>query len=243
MLRCHEHTSMLEQWKLTPKQIELVEKAGFGYLRLIPSFSLDNSLISALIERWRRETNTFHLPVGEMAITLEDVGLILGLAIEGKPVVGVHSNSPSAVCEKLLGKAPEDLNGGMLKLTWLKECFSKCPEDASTETIERYTRAYILYLVGSTIFSTTTGNKVSIMYLPFFENFEEAGKFAWGAAALAFLYRTLGNASLKSQGTISGSLTLLQVDTIISLISFLVLTLVVVGFGFVGKQMDVSMVE
>lgn len=211
VLRCHEHTSMLEQWKLAPKQIELVEEAGFGCLRLIPSLSLDNSLISALVERWRRETNTFHLAVGEMTITLEDVGLILGLAIDGKPVKGASSVTPSSACETLLGKVPEDLTGGMLKLTWLKEHFSKCPEDASSETIERYTRAYLLYLVGSTIFSTTTGNKVPIMYLPLFENFDEAGKYAWGAAALAMLYRTLGNASLKSQGTISGSLTLLQV--------------------------------
>lgn len=215
MLRCHEHTSMLEQWKLTPKQVELVEKAGFGYFRLIPTIYLDNSLISALVERWRRETNTFHLPVGEMTITLEDVGLLLGLPIDGKPVIGVTSKTPSSVCENLLGKVPEDLNGGMLKLTWLKECFSKCPEDAPIEKLERHTRAYLLYLVGSTIFSTTTGNKVSVMYLPLFENFDEAGKFAWGAAALAFLYRALGNASLKSQSTISGSLTLLQVtDTL-----------------------------
>lgn len=213
MLRCHEHTSMLEQWKLSPKQIELVEKAGFGSLRKIPSFALDNSLISALVERWRRETNTFHFPVGEMTITLEDVGLILGLAIDGKPVVGpASSGGPGTVCENLLGKAPDDLNGGMLKLTWLKESFSKCPEDAPIEIVERYTRAYLLYLVGSTIFSTTTGNKVSIIYLSFFENFDEAGQYAWGAAALAFLYRTLGNASLSSQGTISGSLTLLQVQ-------------------------------
>lgn len=211
MLRCHEHTSMLEQWKLSPKQVELVDKSGFGYFRLIPTIYLDNSLISALVERWRRETNTFHLPVGEMTITLEDVGLLLGLPIDGKPVIGVTSKTPSTVCENLLGKVPEDLNGGMLKLTWLKDCFSKCPEDASIETLERHTRAYLLYLVGSTIFSTTTGNKVSVMYLPLFENFDEAGKFAWGAAALAFLFRALGNASLKSQSTISGSLTLLQV--------------------------------
>ncbi|KAG4920942.1 hypothetical protein JHK86_049755 [Glycine max] len=34
--------------------------------------------------------------------------------------------------------------------------------------------------------------------------------YAWGAAALAFLYRALGNASLKTQSTISGCLTLLQ---------------------------------
>jgi hypothetical protein len=51
VLRCHEHTSKLGEWKLSPKQIELVEKAGFGYLRKIPAISLDNPLISALVER------------------------------------------------------------------------------------------------------------------------------------------------------------------------------------------------
>ncbi|KHG04238.1 hypothetical protein F383_29459 [Gossypium arboreum] len=85
-----------------------------------------------------------------------------------------------------------------------------CPENATIEEIEHHTRAYLLYLVGSTIFSTTTGNKVPVMYLPLFENFENAGRYAWGAAALAFLYRALGNASVRSQSTICGCLTLLQ---------------------------------
>lgn len=214
VLRCHEHTSMLDQWKLTPKQIKLVEKAGFGYLRLLPAMSLDNALIAALVERWRRETNTFHLSVGELTITLEDVALLLGLAIDGEPVIGPIS-APSAACEKLLGRVPDDLNGGMVKLTWLKEFFSECPEDALLEETERCTRAYLLYLVGSTIFSTTTGNKVPVMYLSLLENFEEAGKFAWGAGALAFLYRSLGNASLKSQSTVSGCLTLVQVKKLL----------------------------
>ncbi|KAL0346178.1 UNVERIFIED_CONTAM: protein MAIN-LIKE 2 [Sesamum radiatum] len=189
-LRCHEHTSKLDRWLLTEKQIELVKRAGFGYLRLIPAISLDNPLISALVERWRRETNTFHMTVGEMTVSLEDVAYLLGLPIDGKPILGT--------------------SGGMVKLSWLKETFSECPEDASVEDIECRTRAYLLYLVGSTIFSTTTGNKVPVMYLPLFENFDEAGKYAWGAAALSFLYRALGNASLRSQSTISGCLTLLQ---------------------------------
>ncbi|XP_057455217.1 protein MAIN-LIKE 2-like isoform X2 [Lotus japonicus] len=209
VLRCHEHTSLLDQWKLTPIQIKLVEKAGFGYLRLLPAMSLDNALIAALVERWRRETNTFDLSVGELTITLEDVALLLGLAIDGEPVIGPIS-APGSVCEKLLGRVPEDLNGGMANLTWLKEFFSECPEDASPEQTECCTRAYLLYLVGSTIFSTTTGNKVPVMYLSLFENFDRAGKFAWGAGALAFLYRALGNASLRSQSTISGCLTLVQ---------------------------------
>ncbi|KAJ8748593.1 hypothetical protein K2173_007583 [Erythroxylum novogranatense] len=211
-LRCHEHTSKLGEWKLTAKQIELVEKAGFGYLRKIPAISLDNPLISALVERWRRETNTFHFTVGEMTVTLQDVALLLGLAIDGKPVIGITYTTCSLVCEKLLGKAPDSnyASGGMVKLSWLKEFFSQCAEDAPIEEVQRCTRAYLLYLVGSTIFSTTTGNKVPVMYLPLLENFEEAGKYAWGAAALAFLYRALGNACVKSQSTICGCLTLLQ---------------------------------
>ncbi|KAL1812745.1 protein MAIN-LIKE 2 isoform X2 [Daucus carota subsp. sativus] len=211
-LRCHEHTSKLDQWRLTPKQIELITNAGFGYLRLIPAISLDNPLISALVERWRRETNTFHFTVGEMTVTLEDVGFLLGLPIDGDPVIGVTYTSCEAVCMKYLGRAPDSgsTSGGMVKLSWLKETFFWCPEDAKFEDIERHTRAYLLYLVGSTIFSTTTGNKVPVMYLPLFENFILAGKYAWGAAALSFLYRALGNASLKSQSTISGCLTMLQ---------------------------------
>ncbi|KAK7287524.1 hypothetical protein RIF29_00805 [Crotalaria pallida] len=211
-LRCHEHTSKLDQWTLTPKQIELVEKAGFGYLRSIPAISLDNPLISALVERWRRETNTFHLNVGEMTVTLKDVALLLGLAIDGEPVIGITYTACSSVCEKYLGRVPESgyTSGGMVKLSWLKEFFFRCPEDAPIKVIEQHTRAYLLYLLGSTIFSTTTGNKVPVMYLPLFENFERCGRYAWGAAALAFLYRALGNASLKTQSTISGCLTLLQ---------------------------------
>ncbi|XP_011078958.1 protein MAIN-LIKE 2 [Sesamum indicum] len=211
-LRCHEHTSKLDRWLLTEKQIELVKKAGFGYLRLIPAISLDNPLISALVERWRRETNTFHMTVGEMTVSLEDVAYLLGLPIDGKPVIGVTYTACDSVCVKYLGKSPDSghTSGGMVKLSWLKEAFSECPEDASVDDIECHTRAYLLYLVGSTIFSTTTGNKVPVMYLPLFENFDEAGKYAWGAAALSFLYRALGNASLRSQSTISGCLTLLQ---------------------------------
>ncbi|KAH7861299.1 hypothetical protein Vadar_024351 [Vaccinium darrowii] len=106
-LRCHEHTSKLDQWTLTLKQVELVKKAGFGYLRLIPAISLDNPLISALVERWRRETNTFHFTVGEMTVTLEDVAYLIGLRIDGEPVIGVTYTTCEAVCLKFLGKAPD----------------------------------------------------------------------------------------------------------------------------------------
>ena len=53
-----------------------------------PSKEIDHCLISALVERWRPETHTFHLPHGEMSITLQDVGVLYGLPIEGEVLVG-----------------------------------------------------------------------------------------------------------------------------------------------------------
>ncbi|KAL8499009.1 hypothetical protein ACS0TY_022099 [Phlomoides rotata] len=187
-LTCHEHTSTLHQWVLTEQQIELVKKSGFEHLRLIQPITLDRSLISALVERWRKETNTFHMTIGEVTVSLEDVAYLLGLPIDGKPVTGVT---------------------GRVKLTWLRTMFSSCPKDASSEDVVFHTRAYLLYLVGSTIFSTAD-NQVPAMYLQLFGNFDEAGNYAWGAAALSFLYRALGNAAFKSQKSINGCLTMLQ---------------------------------
>ena len=47
-------------------------------------FTFDRSLLAILVDRWRPETHTFHLPCGEMAPTLQDVTYLLGLPIAGE---------------------------------------------------------------------------------------------------------------------------------------------------------------
>jgi hypothetical protein len=37
--------------------------------------------ITAMVDRWRPETHSFHLPCSEMIVTLENVAMILGLSI------------------------------------------------------------------------------------------------------------------------------------------------------------------
>ena len=44
----------------------------------------DKGLITAFVERWHRDTNSFHMPVGEMTITLDDVSSILHISIVGQ---------------------------------------------------------------------------------------------------------------------------------------------------------------
>ncbi|KAH9301388.1 hypothetical protein KI387_012971, partial [Taxus chinensis] len=49
----------------------------------------EQSLMVTLIERWDSVTNTFHLLIGEMTITLEDIYRILRLPINGDQVYSV----------------------------------------------------------------------------------------------------------------------------------------------------------
>ena len=44
---------------------------------------MDSALISAFVERWHPDTNTFHMPWGEMTIMLHNVQCILDNGIEG----------------------------------------------------------------------------------------------------------------------------------------------------------------
>ncbi|XP_028223608.1 protein MAIN-LIKE 2-like [Glycine soja] len=59
--------------------------AGIGLSLLIRCsiITTDLGLITAFVERWHRETNMFHLPVGELTITLDDVASLLHLPITG----------------------------------------------------------------------------------------------------------------------------------------------------------------
>ncbi|KAI3844883.1 hypothetical protein MKX03_008314 [Papaver bracteatum] len=89
--RCsYDHTHKLKYWrdKLSPRQLQKVEEAGFGQLSKMGVFQADRSLITTFLDRWRHETNTFHLPNFEATITLQDVVYILGLNVIGVPVFG-----------------------------------------------------------------------------------------------------------------------------------------------------------
>ena len=86
--------------------IDIIKLLRLEGLFRAPSREIDHCLISALVERWRPETHTFHLPHGEMSITLQDVEVIFGLPIDGEVLVGptaVEDGDWRQLCVELLG--------------------------------------------------------------------------------------------------------------------------------------------
>jgi hypothetical protein len=99
-------------------------------------------LITALVERWRQETHTFHLPHGEMTITLQDISVMLGLPVDGEVLVGSTDSNWSELCLQLLGVSPppNKLDESRLNMKWLQDTFGVLPNDANEVTVQRYTR-------------------------------------------------------------------------------------------------------
>ena len=129
---------------------------------------INASLISALIERWRPETHTFHMRCGECTITLQDVSVLLGLCVDGSPLTGPTNLNWNDLCEELLGVEPQEgeLQGSMIKLSWLTHHFSQLNNhDGNLQQVERFTRAWILRFIGGVLFVDKGNNKVFLRYM------------------------------------------------------------------------------
>ncbi|MBA0638793.1 hypothetical protein Godav_029108, partial [Gossypium davidsonii] len=87
---------------------------------------LDPKIISALVERWRPKTHTFHLSCSECTITLEDVHLQLGLPVD----------------KSVVTRSVQFAN-------WrtLRNNFAELAEDSTEEEREQYAQVYILQII------------------------------------------------------------------------------------------------
>ncbi|CAN0904936.1 Protein MAIN-LIKE 1 [Linum grandiflorum] len=87
------------------------------------SRNLDYGLLEAFIERWQPDTNSFHLPFGEMTITLHDVRYILQVPIKGKCLRDGDQAGLRAEMASLIGLSEIDLDTVCLpgtKANWIK---------------------------------------------------------------------------------------------------------------------------
>ncbi|KAK5784760.1 hypothetical protein PVK06_039290 [Gossypium arboreum] len=131
--------------------IPYLELAGFGSAALFRTFDLRYDLISALVERWRPETHTFHLPCGECTITLEDVALQLGLPIDGNVVTGI------SLISRQLPFAMNYLDARQVNFEHLSSIVNEWE-------VMQAARAYIMHLIGGVLMPDANGSMVHLIW-------------------------------------------------------------------------------
>ena len=80
-----------------------LQRLGLWHVSQLSDVVADVALISALVERWRPETHTFHLPIGEITVSFQDVSCLWGLPIVGEAVTGVEYGDFAPLVTDLLG--------------------------------------------------------------------------------------------------------------------------------------------
>lgn len=191
----------------------LLSCIGFADVAKLRHFKIDHHLVTALVEQWRPETHTFHLPVGECTITLEDVALQLGITVDGRPVTGATYYDWDDVCQQYLGVVPpkgEAIISSAIKIKWLQDNMPPLPVEPTQQRLEAHCRAYILRLIGGVLMPDKTGNRVHLMYLTLLGDLERVRHYSWGSACLALLYREMCRATDPEAKTMGGCTSLLQ---------------------------------
>ncbi|KAG6508462.1 hypothetical protein ZIOFF_033836 [Zingiber officinale] len=194
-----------------------IQEAGFEGVIRCGYIQLDHGLITALVERWRPETHTFHFPIGEATITLQDVEVLWGLQVIGSPVCAADMNKSLEqwidICETMMGFTPPDgaISNNRILLRCLYDIICKpLPENASDESCIQRARVYILYLLGGNLLSDLSGSTVYMHHLINLVDMSVSASMSWGSAILACLYRRLCKASYSKANEICGPLVLLQ---------------------------------
>jgi hypothetical protein len=185
-------------------------------------FILDPSLLSALVDRCRPETHTFHLSCGELTHTLKDVSAITCLPISGTPVVPASYSSirPMEVQDWLGMQLPANSRSGSrprgIPLSWLVSNFRQLPADADNATQRRYIFAYLLYLFGM-MFPSSHGDIVHPSLIKIAEEIVDSPLppspiYSFGSALLAHTYKGLCDATKKSNVTAKGHILSVSVE-------------------------------
>nr|XP_040254179.1 protein MAIN-LIKE 1-like [Aegilops tauschii subsp. strangulata] len=180
-----------------------IQQAGLLlWIRLVSRSTpnLNAPLVTSLADRWRTETHNFHLRTGEMTVTLEDVALITGLPIDGRPLcMSTNSDGWREKMIALIGMAPtgkerkeekkkkKERKAAGAAFTWIQNNFATCPADATNDVIQTHAHVYMRYVVSRTLFPDSTGKNTPWMWLMALTVFDRG--WSWGSATLAYLYQ------------------------------------------------------
>lgn len=218
---------------LHPDLLGLIDLSGLGGVFRLRFRKLDHGLITALVERWRSETHTFHFPVGETTVTLQDVEVLLGLRADGPAITGrrdphwVDNEGAIHTCSWIqwvlwflgIETGPNDYKGRALKISLLTRAVHDraarmAPANPGPQydpvALRQDARVLCALMIAS-LFPDSGKSHVKLLHLHLLQDLGQCGQHSWASAVLASLYTNLDLACTLATGYIGGPLFLLQV--------------------------------
>jgi hypothetical protein len=212
----------------------VVKASGLQPLLKTNYNNLDWGLLTAFTERWQPETGTFHLPIGEVTITLDDVSCLLHIPItgkmlnhlgtsctteEGEDMCREYLNFPRTKCRAEFKKMKgAHIGFPMLEKIYaanLRRALKAEEEEEEEEVVQNYRdctiRAFLLYLIGGTIFTNKSMQYVDVIFLTYLQDLSLVNTWNWGASGLAYLYHYLEKATKPRCGNHGGYNCMFQV--------------------------------
>ncbi|KAK9998193.1 hypothetical protein SO802_017796 [Lithocarpus litseifolius] len=165
--------------------VDIIKALGLEGLLRLPGREIDHGLITALVERWRPKTHTFHMPYGEVTITLQDVEVLLRLPVDGEAITGSTQKEWVNVWRDFLGFQPvnnerKQLDGQRILIKRLLEKVADTlPPNAEEDQVHKYARCYILALLRDTIFVDKSGDRVHLMWVQQLEDLRNPRRWLW----------------------------------------------------------------
>ncbi|CAN0899735.1 Protein MAIN-LIKE 2 [Linum grandiflorum] len=214
-LSFYSRPSMLKELMDTPLihtrrgVASFVQSSGLYHLGTCMTAPLDTPLLQAFIERWEPDTNTFHMPFGEMTVTLHDVWYILRVPICGTPLLADPDICSADIVAAFLGYQTSEGS----KVPWMKSgavhVRGLIARAASMGDVDA-AKMWLFCLLGSSLFVDKTSDRVRVQLVEFIRVTDQITKYAWGTATLAWLYLQLGKATRADIVGRAGCLHLLQ---------------------------------
>ncbi|XP_071704060.1 serine/threonine-protein phosphatase 7 long form homolog [Rutidosis leptorrhynchoides] len=214
------HISHLNRERIDNRVLQYLNLKGLGLVCKLGQQRVDHALITALVERWRPETHTFHFRFWEATITLQDVQIMRGLPIDGEVVSGTWYKFTDeqwvGLVSQHLGITPQNIGErgiekGKIRISTLIEELDMDLVDNIVGHQQR-ARVYMLAMMGGLLFSDSSSHDVPLSYIYHLLDFSPAAqRLSWGSAVLAHVYRNLCHTAQDPNAKgINGAMLLVQ---------------------------------
>ena len=133
-LKLSSHRRKVQKFGRSAPEIEgIVVTTGLSPLIECSLDTGDRGLIFVFVERWHKKTSSFHLPIGEVTITLDDVASLLHLPITSAfhTFDALHVDKVVDLLVELLEVSTQEAkhetfhcHGAYVFLVWLRDIYS-----------------------------------------------------------------------------------------------------------------------